>query len=130
MENVTKPRPHNPKGCFTVRKHKIICKPCPDPDCGRAKLLEANNSGFYTDRIAEATRSINKILSEIQPDSEGQVLAFIQTRMGIMLTWVEHKDEDENENENEIAVTSADDNDTLAKALDLKNYNSRSQEID
>jgi len=135
MENEMKRRPCSPGDmcCYTIRKHKIVCEACSIPNCGRAELLEANKSAFHTDQIAEATRSINKILSEIQPDSEGRTLAFIQTRMGIMLNWVEHRDEAAraaDKDEGEVAVTSADDDDTIAKALNLKNYNSKLQETD
>ncbi len=119
--------------CFTVRKHKISCDACSRYECGRAELLEANKSAFHTDQLAEATRLINKILSDIPPDSEGRTLAFIQTRMGIMLTWVEHRDDAAraaDKDEGEVAVTSADDDDTIAKALNLKNYNSKLQETE
>ena len=135
MENEMKRRPCSPGDmcCYTIRKHKIVCEACSIPNCGRAELLEANKSAFHTDQVAEATQSINKILSEIQPDSEGRTLAFIQTRMGIMLNWVEHEDEAvraADKDEGEVAVTSADDDDTIAKALNLKNYNSKLQETD
>lgn len=125
MENEMSREPHNPSRCFTVLSDKITCVSCPAPDCGFDELLEADTSAFHTDQLVEATRSINKILSEIQPDHEGQTLSFIQTRMGIMLVWVESEDEAfrASPGEDEIGVTSADDNDTLAKALKLKNYN-------
>lgn len=127
MENEMSQGAHNPNRCFTVLSDKITCVSCTAPDCGFDELLEADTSAFHTDEIAQATRSINKILSEIQPAHEGQTLSFIQTRMGIMLVWVESKDEDEafraSADQDEIGVTSADDNDTLAKALKLKNYN-------
>jgi hypothetical protein len=116
---------------YTVRRHKIICTGGAPPDCFRAELLEANKSAFHTDQIADATQAINKILSEIPKDSEGRMPAFIQTRMGIMLAWVEHEDEDARAaDKDEVGVTSADDNDTLAKALNLKNYNSKPEETE
>ena len=123
MENEAKKGSHNPKYCFSVRGHKMFCAPCSYQDCFRAELLEADKSAFHTDQVAEATRSINKILSEIQLDSEGRSLALIQTTIGIMLAWVDHEDEASTlADKEEVAVTSRDDNATLAKALNLKNY--------
>lgn len=128
MPNEERQRPCSPGQCccFTVRSHKIVCSACASGcDCSAAQLLDADKSAFHTDEIAEATQAINKILSEIPNDSEGRNLSFIQTKMGIMLAWVEHEDEslrDANKDDDEIAVTSADDNDTIAKALHLKNY--------
>ena len=40
-----------------------------------------------------------------------------------MLSWTEHEEAAVRDSADEVAVTSADDNDTLAKALNLKNYN-------
>lgn len=130
MGNEERRRPCSPGDCccFTVRRHKIVCNACASGcDCSAAQLLDADKSAFHTDEIAGATQAINKILSEIPNDSEGRTLSFIQTKMGIMLAWVEHENEiarTADKDDDEIAVTSADDNDTIAKALNLKNYNS------
>lgn len=121
MVNESAGKPHRPSYCFLIRKHKILCVPCNRPECGLAGLLEADTSNFHTDPLAEATRAINEIIAAVPPDPEGRRPAFIQTSLGIMLVWVEHHDDPAIARDEDV-VTSADDDDTLAKALNLKNY--------
>lgn len=115
MENEMKQTSFYPGYCLSIRNHKIFCRPCDRPDCFFAQLLEAETSEFHTDQLADATRSINQILSEIQSGNPDQKLAFIQTEMGTMLVWATI--------ENEHVVTTEDSSETLAKALKLKKYN-------
>lgn len=84
--------------------------------CLAGGLLEAEASGIHDETLIEATRKIKQILSEIPADSEGRKLSFLVTKMGLLLAWVNH-DADIPEN----AVTANDDNETVAKALKLKN---------
>ena len=112
---------------YAVRRGKMVCIKGQNAGCFPGELLEADHSIFHTEHLENATQSINKILSEIPKDSEGRTLSFITTRMGVMLTWVEHENEsvhDANKDVDEVGITAAHDNDTLAKALNLKNYNS------
>lgn len=106
---------------YMVRRNKIYCRANPPPDYFTAELLEARTSDFHTDALSRATTAINEVLSQIPEDSEGRMPAFIQTRMGIMLAWVEHTAEPLAADE-DGDVTSAADDGTLAKALNLKNY--------
>ncbi|MGC2238910.1 MAG: hypothetical protein WA584_22330 [Pyrinomonadaceae bacterium] len=85
--------------------------------CLAGDLLEAESSGIHDDTLIEATQKIKQILSEIPADSDGRKLSFLVTNMGLLLAWVNH-DEDIPAN----AVTAKDDNEILAKALKLKNW--------
>jgi hypothetical protein len=91
------------------------CTSSATPDCDIARLLEAEESDFHCKQIIEATQAINSILQQIPADSAGRSLSFLHTNMGTVLAWVEHGSEAVDN-----AVTSADDNDTVAAALKLK----------
>jgi hypothetical protein len=85
--------------------------------CLAGDLLEAESSKIHDDTLIEATQKIKQILSEIPVDSDGRKLSFLVTNMGLLLAWVNH-DDDIPEN----AVTAKNDNEIVAKALKLKNW--------
>ena len=87
--------------------------------CLAGDLLEAEPSGLHDQTLIDATQKIRQILSEIPADAGGRKLSFLVTKMGILLAWVNHGEEIPAD-----AVTSADDNETVAKALKLKNWES------
>jgi hypothetical protein len=125
VEDNQVPKPCSPGECccYTICNHEIICASCIGCDCSAAQLLEAETSAFHTEELVAGTQAINKILSEIPHDSGGRTPSFIQTKIGVMLVWVRHQSEDLlSENSDVTGVTSADDNETIAKALNLKNF--------
>jgi hypothetical protein len=91
------------------------CKPDVTNDCDMAALLEAEESVFHDLQLIKATSQINDILKSIPADPNGRNLSFLHTKMGVFLAWVEHGAEAV-----EDAVTSDDDNKTVAAALKLK----------
>lgn len=88
--------------------------------CLSADLLEADSSSFHGDNLVEATQKINQILTEIPEDADGRKLSFLVTKMGVFLGWVIHDGEVP-----ENGVTAKDENETVAKALRLKNWEDR-----
>ena len=91
---------------------------CTDGDggCRPVSLLEAEASGFHDASLIAATTAIKGILANIPADANGRTLSFIHTNMGTLLAWVEH-----GHDAWQGAVTSADDDATIAAALKLKN---------
>ena len=53
--------------------------------CLAGDLLEADSSGIHDETLIEATQKIRQILSEIPVDSDERKLAFLVTKMGILL---------------------------------------------
>jgi len=84
--------------------------------CSVATLLVAEPSVFHDENLIQATLQINQILESLPKDPEGRTVSFLHTRMGSLLAWVRHGATSFPPG----AVTAADDNETLAKALHLK----------
>jgi hypothetical protein len=109
-----------PTGCvgkaceYVIKDDKATCE-SGHTTCTRAKLLEANASGFHDARLIAATIQINQILDGIPADSGGRALSLLHTNDGSLLAWVDH---------NAVAprdgVRSTADDATIAKALRLK----------
>jgi hypothetical protein len=92
----------------------VICVPGTST-CSPVSFLEAEESGFHDCNLIEATAAINEILAKIPPDADGRTLSFLRTEMGTLLAWVEHGGQPV-----DGAVTANDDNEAIAKALNLK----------
>jgi hypothetical protein len=58
--------------------------------CSQARMLSAQESKFHDATLAEASKSIDKILSSIPSDPAGRQLSFLHTKMGTVLAWVRH----------------------------------------
>lgn len=84
-------------------------------NCGRVKILEAEESDFHDCNLINATRAIKAIIELIPPDPNGRNLSFLHTKMGTLLAWVEHGG-----TPIEGAITGNDDNAKVAAALNLK----------
>lgn len=87
--------------------------------CSNGRLLSAEPSIFHDGLLIEATNRINEILDALPEDPEGRTVSFINTRMGTLLAWVSHGATVAPPG----AVTNADDNATIARALKLTDYN-------
>lgn len=61
-------------------------------DCGLGRIVRAAPSNSHNQPLIDASIQIHQILSNIPPDPDGRELAFINTRQGMMLVWVEHSD--------------------------------------
>jgi hypothetical protein len=83
--------------------------------CGKAELLDADESDFHDKALIEATRKIKRILAGIPKDSRGRKLSFCQTNMGTLLAWVQHGGKASGR-----SVTARDSDAKVAKALKLK----------
>lgn len=78
------------QGCgYGKAKGFLYCLPTGD-GCGRARLLEADESDFHDQYMSEATKAFNSILNLIPADSQGREISFIHTNMGTLLAWVDH----------------------------------------
>jgi hypothetical protein len=88
-------------------------------NCQPVSLLEAEESAFHDAQLVHATKAIKDILAQIPQDANGRNLSFLHTNMGTLLAWVEHGG-----TAIDGAITSDDDDATVAAALKLKNVTS------
>jgi hypothetical protein len=116
MENQDRKRPacENNDCMFQVMGDSISCS-SGNPTCGLASLLEAEESCFHDNALIAATQEINKVLLNIPEDAKGRNLSFLQTKMGILLAWVEHDTE-----QIAGAITADSDKEAVTAALKLK----------
>ena len=82
--------------------------------CSRAQVFEAEVSSFHTVSLLDASRKIQAILDEIEPDRDGRELCFLNVRNGVLLAWATHVDKLPLE-----GITADDDFETIAEALGL-----------
>lgn len=102
---------------FAYAKESLSCQNGTG-DCFAALMLEADVSEFHDQALADATRRIQEILRSIPEDKNGRKLSFLHTKMGLFLAWVSVEDGEVPKD----ALTVDSDNESLAKALRLKNY--------
>ena len=100
----------------TAQGRRLTILSCEDGfgGCGKAELLDADESDFHDQSLIEATRKIKRILAGIPKDSRGRKLSFCQTKMGTLLAWVQHGGMASGR------VTAKDSDAKVAKALKLK----------
>ncbi len=90
---------------------KLCCRKSPDATQTLTKFWEVEElTAFHDAELAQATRQINAILSEIEEDNKDprRKLSFIQFRNRHFLVWAEYR------------VGSQDDEETIRKMLRLK----------
>lgn len=96
----------------------IECRDSTVDNCSRPLMLEAQISVFHDQVLKDASAEIRKIIEMVGKERDGRHLAFVNTRMGTLLAWVQHT----NAPLKPEAVTANSDNATIAKALGLINW--------
>lgn len=109
-------RPGEPCAWGMVEENDRIDCNRGDGTCCPAPLLEAEISGFHDQSLSDATSQINQILQAIPADSAGRELAFLNTKTGILLAWVNHGNAPQAK-----AITAQDSPDDIQRVLKLKN---------
>lgn len=111
---------------YTVHKGSVGCS-SGNGSCRVSAMLEAKVSDFHTEAIQRATREIKAILERVHKEDErvrrGRKLSFLFTNLGCLLAWVDHGEVITPEDD-EI-VTSEDDDETIAKALGIEDWDSK-----
>lgn len=100
---------------------EVICVRTLYPDYYTEPILEAKLSKFHDKGLKDATKEIQKVLSKIPKDPDGRVLGFVGTEVGLLLSWISHKDIDV---ESRVApITPKDKNSDIIEALGITNAN-------
>ena len=78
---------------YNIENGEASCGPGGD-NCTSAYLQPAYESAFHTSPIRDETQIINERLHKLskKPPRPGLQLSFLWTPRGVMLAWVEHKD--------------------------------------
>lgn len=108
------------EACHWVRypDGNFDCVPGAGDSCSEAVLLKAKRSSFHDPALIEATQQINAILAALPKDPEGRAASLVHTKRGVLLAWVNHKNEPAKKIKG--SVTGRSDEAAVIEALGLK----------
>lgn len=98
---------------FWVGDDSVICQDGTG-GCMDAKFITAEESAYHDKQLIEATHAIQNILAGLNAPN-GLSLSVLDTGSGLLFAWVRH-----GKKATDGAVTSDDDSETIAKALQLR----------